>query len=69
VLLLADGDYRIIDFPQAIDPMIHPDAYPIFRRDVTRLCQYFARYGLERDPASLAADLWAEHGPGLLALG
>lgn len=57
------GDYRIIDFPQAVDPATHPSAYALFQRDVTRLCQYFARYGLATDPASLAADLWSRAGP------
>jgi len=57
------GDYRIIDFPQAVDPATHPSAPALFERDVTRLCQYFARYGLVADPASLAADLWSRAGP------
>jgi len=35
-----------------------PDAWDIFQRDVTRLCQYFQNYGLGRHPDPLAADLW-----------
>ncbi len=42
------GDYRIIDFPQSVDPAVHPSAYPLFQRDVARLCSYFA----------LTASLW-----------
>jgi RIO kinase 1 len=57
------GNFKIIDFPQAIDPASNPDAAGILRRDVTRLCQYFARYGIEADPAAIAADLWARYGP------
>lgn len=55
------GDYRIIDFPQSVDPAVHPSAYPLFQRDVARLCSYFARYDIVVDAAALAADLWAQH--------
>jgi RIO kinase 1 len=57
-VLYAGGDYRIIDFPQAVDPALHPSAFPLFQRDVTRLCQYFARYGIAADAPALAADIW-----------
>jgi RIO kinase 1 len=57
------GDYRIIDFPQAVDPTTHPSAYALFERDVTRLCQYFARYGMACDPSGLAATIWARVAP------
>lgn len=56
------GDYRIIDFPQSVDPDVHPSAYPLFQRDVARLCSYFTRYDIVVDAAELAADLWAQHG-------
>lgn len=62
-VLYAGGDYRIIDFPQAVDPAVHPSAYPLFQRDVTRLCQYFARYGIAADGDALAADIWARVEP------
>jgi RIO kinase 1 len=57
------GNFKIIDFPQAIDPATNPDAAGILRRDVARLCQYFARYGIEADPSTIAAGLWARYGP------
>jgi len=62
-VLYLDGDYRIIDFPQAVDPAAHSSAYPLLLRDLTRLCQYFARYGITADPAALTADMWARVGP------
>lgn len=67
-VLYAGGDYRIIDFPQAVDPAVHPSAYPLFERDVTRLCQYFARYRIAADPLALAADIWARVGPAVVTL-
>ena len=48
VLYLGNGEYRIIDFPQAVIADTHPSGYELFQRDVTRLCQYFARYGHPR---------------------
>ncbi len=59
-VLYWDNDFRIIDFPQAVDPRHNPDAGELFARDVERICQYFARYGIRQNAASLAADLWAK---------
>ena len=62
-VLYWGGDYRIIDFPQTVDPAVHPSAFPLFERDVTRLCQYFPRCGIAADPTALAAEVWARVGP------
>jgi RIO kinase 1 len=62
-VLYWEGDIRIIDFPQAVSPSENPEAYAIFERDVTRLCQYFARQGIPAEPRAIAADLWERHGP------
>ncbi|HVN54062.1 MAG TPA: RIO1 family regulatory kinase/ATPase [Anaerolineaceae bacterium] len=61
-VLYWEGDIRLIDFPQAIDPLENRDAYAIFQRDLLRLCQYFQRYGLGQDPARLARELWLKYG-------
>ncbi|MHB0877490.1 MAG: RIO1 family regulatory kinase/ATPase domain-containing protein [Anaerolineae bacterium] len=57
-VLYWDGAITIIDFPQVVDCEGNPDAYPIHRRDIRRLCDYFARQGVERDADALAEDLW-----------
>jgi RIO kinase 1 len=62
-VLYWDGECWMIDFPQAVDPRVNPDAAEILRRDVTRLCDYFARYGVASDPVSLAEGLWQQYGP------
>ena len=62
-VLYWGGDYRIIDFPQTVDPAVHPSAFPLFERDVTRLCQYFARCGIDANPTALAAEIWARVRP------
>lgn len=65
-VLYWDGDFRIIDFPQAVKPQDNRSAFAIFKRDVTRLCQYFGRYGLATRPNDLAWKLWQKHGFGSL---
>jgi RIO kinase 1 len=61
-ILYWEGQITLIDFPQVISPASHRSAYPIFSRDITRICEYFARQGLHSDPARLAANLWKAHG-------
>ena len=58
-ILYWDGDFKIIDFPQAVDPRRNPDAAALFVRDVERVCQYFGRYKIACDAHRLASDLWS----------
>jgi RIO kinase 1 len=60
-ILYWDGAVKIIDFPQVVDPAQNPDAKILFRRDVERLCQYFARYGIDSSPGRLAHEMWHRH--------
>jgi RIO kinase 1 len=60
-VLYWQGRVRIIDFPQMVDPRQNREAYDIFRRDVERICGYFARYGVASQPGRLARDLWHKH--------
>jgi RIO kinase 1 len=61
-ILYWEGRFKIIDFPQIVDPDNNRDAYAIFARDVERVCQHFARYRVASAPAQLARELWARHG-------
>jgi RIO kinase 1 len=60
-ILYWDGDFKIIDFPQAVDPRRNPDAAALFTRDVERVCQYFRRYKISCDAHGLASDLWSRY--------
>lgn len=60
-VLYWQGDYRIIDFPQSVDPAVHSAAFPLFERDVVRLCQYFSRYDIVADGSALARSLWERY--------
>ncbi len=61
-VLYWGGDISLIDFPQVISPQHNRNAYAIFERDITRLCEYFIRQGLLLHPRRLTADLWTAHG-------
>jgi RIO kinase 1 len=65
-ILYWDGDISLIDFPQVVQPDSNPEAWSIFLRDVTRICQYFASQGLRRDARKLATELWTSHGHRIL---
>ena len=60
-ILYWEGAVRIIDFAQAVDPRYSDEAYTLLARDVARVCQYFARYGMEADARALADDLWTRY--------
>lgn len=57
-ILYWDGDIRIIDLPQAVNPYVNPQAFQMFERDITRVCQYFRRYHIDADPRQLAREMW-----------
>ncbi len=57
-VLYARGEYRIIDFPQAVDPRFNPSAFRLLARDLENLHRYCARFGAEGDPAGEAAEMW-----------
>ncbi len=61
-ILYWEGAVKLIDFPQAVSPKNNRNSFRIFARDVTRLCDYFAKQGVDSDPQRLARDLWAAHG-------
>ena len=57
-LLYREGDYRIIDLPQAVDIRTMPDGRALFERDLVNLCKYFKKQGVDPDPALLAQRMW-----------
>jgi len=61
-ILYWEGDIILIDFPQVISPKVNRNAFCIFERDVTRVCDYFNEQGVQTDPRKLARELWTSHG-------
>jgi RIO kinase 1 len=61
-ILYWENEITLIDFPQVVPPGGNPAAWTIFRRDVARVCEYFASQGVKTDPKRLSAELWSAHG-------
>lgn len=57
-ILYWEGDIILIDFPQMVQARQNPHAFELLQRDITRVCEYFARFGVESDPVQLTLDLW-----------
>lgn len=61
-VLYWNGGITLIDFPQVVIPGANPNAFRIFLRDVTRICEFFATQGIVSYPRRLAERLWIAHG-------
>jgi RIO kinase 1 len=57
-VLYRDGDVRIIDFPQAVDPRFNSNALTLLERDIERLADHFARFGVEAGAHRISRELW-----------
>lgn len=57
-VLVWEGRITVIDFPQAVDPKKNRHAEALLLRDVERICEHFARWGVASDPRGIAGDLW-----------
>lgn len=60
-ILYWAGQITLIDFPQVTMAMSNRNAYNIFRRDITRVCEYFQGQGVPCDAQEIADRLWWEH--------
>jgi len=57
-ILYWQGQAKIIDFPQAVDPRFNTNALTLLTRDIENVCHYVARYGLIYDGRRIAERLW-----------
>ncbi|MCP4425795.1 MAG: hypothetical protein GY803_14985 [Chloroflexi bacterium] len=57
-ILYWEGDIILIDFPQMVQARQNPHAYDLLLRDVTRVCDYFNRFGTNANPQTITDDLW-----------
>ena len=60
-ILYWDGDITLIDFPQVTDSRANPHAYDILKRDIERVCEYFAAQGVENNPNGILRRLWKRY--------
>jgi RIO kinase 1 len=56
-ILYWNGDVKIIDFPQSVNPHVNRNAFSLLVRDLENVCQYFAAYGIEADPYRLVRQV------------
>ncbi len=57
-VLVWDGRATLIDLPQAVDPRKNRHAQRLLDRDVARICEHFARFGVSSDAERIAQGLW-----------
>lgn len=57
-ILYWQGSISIIDFPQVVGARNNPNAYMLLKRDIKRVCDYFARFKVRANPEQLARQLW-----------
>jgi len=57
-ILYWQGQAKIIDFPQAVDPRFNSNALTLLTRDIENVCHYLTRYDLLYDRRSIAERLW-----------
>jgi RIO kinase 1 len=60
-ILYWQGQVTLIDFPQVTFALTNSNAWRILRRDVERVCAYFAAQGVESNPPALARALWDKY--------
>jgi RIO kinase 1 len=59
-ILVHEGRLVFIDFPQAVDPIAHPEGMALLERDVNNICTWFGKRGVNCDPGDLFGRLVAE---------
>ena len=65
-VLYWDDRAIVIDFPQAVVALSNPHAPRLLQRDIERLCQYFARYGVVAESGRWLGDVGAIRDAGTL---
>jgi RIO kinase 1 len=63
-VLWNGAGYRVIDFPQAVDPRFNGNALRLLQRDLDNVASFCARFGEVPDPATVAVEMWQrfQHG-------
>ena len=57
-ILYWEGQITVIDFPQVTNSHANDNAHFILKRDINRVCDYFAKQGVDCDANTLMDDLW-----------
>ena len=65
-ILYWEDQIVVIDFPQAVDPRVNPNARSLLQRDLQNVCGHFERYGLHADANRIGNELWRRYQAGAL---
>jgi len=57
-VLVWDRRATVIDLPQAVDPRKNRHAQRLLERDIERICDHFARFGVRSDAQATAHGMW-----------
>ncbi len=60
-ILYWQGTIKLIDFPQVTQAENNRNAYKILQRDIQRICEYFAGYGLRANARQIADGFWERY--------
>jgi RIO kinase 1 len=60
-ILYWEGAITVIDLPQVVNIHSNRNASAMLKRDIQRVCDYFAGYGLDCDAQAVAYDLWRQY--------
>jgi RIO kinase 1 len=58
---IGRGEITVIDFPQVVNLQANPRAYFILRRDIQRVCEYFAGQAVDCDAEAVFDNLWGRY--------
>ena len=61
-ILYWESEITLIDFPQVIKIASNRNAEKILKRDISRVCQYFDRYGIGARAEAIHEKLWQKYG-------
>jgi RIO kinase 1 len=60
-ILYWEGELVVIDFPQVVNLHNNRKARYILKRDITRVCEYFAQQGVQCYPRALFTEFWQRY--------
>ena len=65
-ILYWEGRIVAIDFPQAVDARLNPNARELLYRDLENICGHFEKYGIRANGERIASEMWRRYRAGAL---
>ena len=58
-ILYWNGEFKVIDFPQSIDPEFNANAFSLLERDINNIVTYLSKFDLSASSVEIACDMWS----------